>query len=220
MDLGFFLFVRSRRFNGGIFHQSCYDAGWQQYAPIGQGFIRGLDPGEHALHMQILNIHERELGVPIEQAGTLIDSLASSDDRLWPGDTWPRMQFDRPLGAGADGGHGPIRYRVETFDPGRYIRFRFTSPRGFDGYHDFAVLALSRHRTLLRHRVKMQTRGLARLSWPLVIEPLHDALLEDALATGTLSLNLEPEIRPWSFRVRLLRWILLRDKPGSQRMTE
>jgi hypothetical protein len=66
----------------------------------------------------------------------------------------------------------------------------------------------------------MQTRGLARLSWPLVIEPLHDALLEDALATGTLSLNLEPEIRPWSFRVRLLRWILLRDKPGSQRMTE
>ncbi|UNO43730.1 DUF2867 domain-containing protein [Streptomyces sp. MST-110588] len=38
------------------------------------------------------------------------------------------MRFDRPLGVGAYGGHGPVRYRVSAYDPGRRIRFDFTSP--------------------------------------------------------------------------------------------
>jgi len=166
--------------------------------------------------MEILNIHERELGAPVERVGGLIDSLASPDDRLWPGHCWPPMRFDRPLGIGAEGGHGPIRYRVKAYEPGRYIGFRFTSPKGFDGWHDFEVLNLSLHRTLLRHRVKMRTRGLARLSWTLVFEPLHDALLEDALTTAAVALGLEPGIRPWSLRVRWLRWILSRGKAATQ----
>ena len=44
--------------------------------------------------MKVINIHERELGANYEQVGALIDSLASEDDRLWPGHSWPRMKFD------------------------------------------------------------------------------------------------------------------------------
>jgi hypothetical protein len=158
--------------------------------------------------MRVLNIHQRELQAPTAQVGALIDSLASKADRLWPKHSWPAMRFDRPLGIGADGGHGPIRYRVEAYEPGRYIGFRFSGPKGFDGFHALEVLPLSVHTTLLRHRVQMHTRGLARLSWPLVFEPLHDALLEDALATGQASLGLTPILPGWTLRVRCLRWCL------------
>ena len=166
--------------------------------------------------MQILNIHERELKAPAVQVGALIDTLASAGDRLWPRHSWPHMQFDRPLGVGADGGHGPIRYRVEGYDPGRYVRFRFTRPKGFDGYHAFEILSQPQHSTLLRHTVKMHTRGLARLSWPLVYQPLHDALLEDALATAEASQGLVPTIRNWSNWVIFLRWILSKGRAGAQ----
>ena len=166
--------------------------------------------------MHILNIHERELRVPLEQVGGLIDSLASTEDRLWPRHTWPRMHFDRPLEIGAYGGHGPIHYRVDAYDPGRSIRFRFTAPRGFRGYHEFEVLSLSEHKTRLRHCIKMRTHGLARFSWPLAFEPLHDALIEDALTTAEASLGLEPTVRPWSSRVRWLRWILSGGKARAQ----
>ena len=59
--------------------------------------------------MKIQNIHERVLDAPAGKVGALIDSLAAADDLLWPTDRWPPMQFDRALGVGASGGHGPIR---------------------------------------------------------------------------------------------------------------
>ncbi len=79
--------------------------------------------------MKVINIHERELGANHEQVGALIDSLASEDDRLWPGHSWPRMKFDRPLSIGATGGHGPIRYFIEGYKPGKFIKFCFTNPK-------------------------------------------------------------------------------------------
>lgn len=156
--------------------------------------------------MKILNIHERALPVPPEVAGTLIDSLASSRDALWPVAAWPPMLFDRALSVGATGGHGPVRYVVDAYTPGRLLTFRFTGPRGFDGVHRFECIGDSPAR--LCHTLAMDARGVAMLSWPLLFRPLHDALLEDSLATAQASLGLEPQVLPWSPWVRLLRWFL------------
>lgn len=121
----------------------------------------------------VRNVHSRTVG---DGAGALIDTLAGPDDRLWPGRPWPPLRLDRPLGVGAAGGHGPVGYTVEEYEPGRRVRFRFTAPRGFDGHHDFRADGPE-----LRHRIVMRVTGLARLTWPLFFRPLHDALLEEAL---------------------------------------
>lgn len=168
--------------------------------------------------MQVLNIHDRELRASAREVGALIDSLASPADRLWPRAVWPRMRFDRPLGVGAVGGHGPIRYAVEDFVPGISVRFRFLGPKGFDGWHGLELNAKDLETTVLRHVLSMTTHGPARLSWPLVFRPLHDALIEDAFTQAELALGLEPVPRPWSPRVRCLRWLVSRGKARPQRV--
>ncbi|MEU9102944.1 SRPBCC family protein [Streptomyces xanthophaeus] len=156
--------------------------------------------------MGVYNVHDRLLAAKESEVGALIDSLSGGeDDVLWP-ERWPPMRFDRPLGAGAVGGHGPVRYTVAAYVPGTWVRFAFTGPRGFHGFHEFTVLPVDADRTLLRHTLAMSTSGLARVTWPLVWRPLHDACLEDCLdraelaRTGTVA-------RParWSPYVRLLR---------------
>ncbi|HYO91997.1 MAG TPA: hypothetical protein VEQ40_10185, partial [Pyrinomonadaceae bacterium] len=129
----------------------------------------------------VTNIHERSFHAPLSSIGELIDRLASRDDLLWPQDRWPPMRFSGPLGIGASGGHGPIRYEVEAYEPGRSIRLRCTAPRGFLGTHGFEALESATGVVQLRHVLAMQVSGGARLSWPLVFRPLHDALIEDAL---------------------------------------
>jgi len=158
--------------------------------------------------VKVLNVHERELAAPAAEVGALLDGLAGLHDRLWPTDRWPPMRFDRPLGVGARGGHGPVRYDVGAYEPGRFVRFDFTGPPGFDGHHRLEVKDLAEGRTCLRHVVEMETRGAAVLGWPLVFGPLHDALLEDALDRAEISLGLSPAGARWSPWVRLLRWIL------------
>ncbi|MFF7989731.1 SRPBCC family protein [Kitasatospora xanthocidica] len=155
--------------------------------------------------MAVLNIHERTVPAPAETVGALIDGLAGPDDLLWPGSAWPRMRLDGPLAVGAAGGHGPIRYTVVGYAPGRWVRFRFDGPRGFDGHHEFTVHPAG-GATVLRHTIAMRLSGSGRLTWPLAIRRLHDALIEDSLdravraCGGTLA-------RParWSPYVRLLR---------------
>ena len=101
--------------------------------------------------MRVLNVHEREFPVASARLGELLDSLASPGDGLWPRHSWLAMEFDRPLGVGADGGHGPIRYSVEEYRPGESVRFRFRGPKGFDGVHFFEVVASDEERSKLRH---------------------------------------------------------------------
>jgi hypothetical protein len=158
--------------------------------------------------LRILNVHERELTAPAPAVGALINSLASDQDALWPRTTWPAMRFDRPLAAGAIGGHGPIRYAVEEFQPGHMVKFRFLGPRGFNGHHRFDVLTQEDDTAVLRHTIDMSANGLALLAWLLAIRPLHDALLEDALAQAQTSLGLPPVVRPWSLWVKVLRWLM------------
>ena len=164
--------------------------------------------------MNVLNIHERQLPVSADQAG--LDTLASRDDALWPVHSWPRVKFDRPLAIGAAGGHGPIRYTVEAYIPGRSIRLRFTAPRGFDGHHRFEVIEVPAGAVVLRHTIEMKTRGRALITWPVIFRPLHDALLEDLLATAEASVGEPPVMRKWSPWVRLLRRILSGGKKRPQ----
>lgn len=166
--------------------------------------------------MAVVNVHERVLDAPRAEIGKLIDSLASADDRLWPRDRWPAMRFDRPLGVGAVGGHGPIRYSVESYEPGFRIQYRFSQPKGFVGVHRFEAKGLEGERTRLRHVIEMRVQGMARLTWPLAIRPLHDALIEDALDRAQRFAGGQPAQRSWSPWVRFLRWTMGRSR-SSQR---
>ena len=166
--------------------------------------------------MKVRNVHARRLRVDVDAVARLIDSLAAEDDRLWPKAVWPAMKFDRPLGVGAVGGHGPIRYTVVEYEPGRFVRFRFDAPRGFVGSHRFEIEEASGD-VVLSHVLEMDVAGVARLSWSLVFRPLHDALIEDCLSRAQRSLGLMPEVVPWSPSVRLLRRILGRGRSRPQR---
>jgi hypothetical protein len=166
--------------------------------------------------MRVLNIHEREIAAEAPEVGALIDSLASDNDALWPKTFWPPMHFDRPLSVGAVGGHGPIPYVVEEFRPGQMVKFRFVGPRGFNGSHWFEVLPKGANTVLLRHTIGMRAEGPALLSWPLFIRPLHDALLEDALALAQASVGAAPLVRPWSPWVKFLRWLMSGGRAPSQ----
>ncbi|MBN2293828.1 MAG: hypothetical protein JXM70_15475 [Pirellulales bacterium] len=166
--------------------------------------------------MKIINIHERELHATAKQAGALIDSLASKDDGLWPVHSWPRMELDRPLEVGAVGGHGPIRYYVEEYTRGQSIKFRLTRPKGFDGLHRYEVIEQTQSSVILRHTIEMSIHGIAVLTWPVIIRPLHDALLEDSLATAQASLGFEPLMKKWSAWVKLLKWTMSGGKARSQ----
>ena len=158
--------------------------------------------------MQVLNVHKRELIADSEQVGALLDSLSSSADALWPWHSWPRMEFDRPLVVGAAGGHGPVRYFVEEYQPGQSITFRFVGPKGFDGFHSFQISSLTKQSVELKHTIQMTARGQAILSWPIIFRPLHDALLEDCLAQAEASLGQPPLMKLWSPWVKFLRWVV------------
>ncbi|MGX5185858.1 SRPBCC family protein [Streptomyces avermitilis] len=156
--------------------------------------------------MGVYNVHERLLTANHSKVGTLIDTLASSDDKLWPTRGWPPMELDRPLATGAAGGHGPVRYTVAAYVPSHWVRFTFNGPRGFRGFHEYAAFTVDQEHTLLRHTLAMAAQGPARLTWPLIFRPFHDACLEDSLdraelaCTGTVA-------RPahWGRYVRVLR---------------
>lgn len=155
--------------------------------------------------MRINNVHSRIFAAgTVDQVGALIDSLASPDDALWPDQHWPAMKLDRPLGVGAVGGHGPIRYRVVQYEPTRRVRFSFIKPTGFHGYHEFEARPVATG-CELRHALVMDTTGSAVVGWPLMWRPLHDALIENALDKATAQLICSAPITSWSRYVRTLR---------------
>ncbi|MGZ3143158.1 SRPBCC family protein [Lentzea chajnantorensis] len=138
----------------------------------------------------IRNVHSRDLGVP---AGPFVERI----QELWP-PAWGRQEFDRPLGVGADGGHGPIRYHCTELIPGSSITFAFASGEG--------THTLSAAGTVLTHELVGEFAPLTRLRWALVVRWLHDACLEDLLDACERAAGREPA-RParWSPWVRLLR---------------
>ncbi|BDH58816.1 hypothetical protein MTP03_37550 [Tsukamurella sp. PLM1] len=161
---------------------------------------------------RIHNVHERVVAAPPDALAPLLDALGGTEDVLWPAPAWEPMILDGPPVAGADGGHGPIRYRVVEAERGRRIRFEFHSTPGIEGYHEISVEDAAGGATLIRHVLDCRAHGRMRLVGPVLLEPLHDAVLEDLLdnaergTTGAVS-------RParWSRWVRLLRVL---DRPA------
>ncbi|MET9296605.1 DUF2867 domain-containing protein [Streptomyces sp. NPDC003077] len=158
---------------------------------------------------QIRNVHTRLIAAPAETVGAFLERLSAADDPLWPTPVWPPMLFDRPLGVGAEGGHGFIRYRVSAHEPGRRVRFTFAPPE--NGFHELTVEPVGPDRCRVRHTLH-QTRNVAHwLIWAAVIGPLHDVVVEEVLDNVERLATGEPE-RPvrWSPRVRALHWLLHR----------
>jgi hypothetical protein len=166
--------------------------------------------------MKVVNVHERTFDASAEKLGRLIDGLASTGDALWPVDRWPAMQFDRPLEVGAAGGHGPIRYVVESYAPGRRIQFRFAEPKGFAGVHRFEIEPAGAGRATLRHVIDMRVAGLTWLVWTIAVRPLHDALMEDALDRAEGVVGGCPPRREWSAWVRFVRWAMRRRRAARR----
>ena len=155
--------------------------------------------------MQVRNVHHRVFPVQNpEQVGELIDSVATDNDRLWPYELWPAVRFDRPLGAGARGGHGVIRYAVTEYQPARLLRCTFTNPDGLHGHHEWSTRPVPGGYEL-RHSLIAKATGWLVLSWPLMWRPLHDALIEDALDKAAGQLGIHTSRTPWSWYVRALR---------------
>ncbi|GGK33495.1 hypothetical protein GCM10010124_27780 [Pilimelia terevasa] len=129
----------------------------------------------------IRNVHERALPVPADRVGRLLDRLASADDPLWPSPTWRPVLLDRPLGVGAAGGHGAIRYRVTRYEPGRLLACAFDPAIGLTGVHVFEVQERGPDRCVIRHRLEGRPTGAMRLLWPLLVRQCHDAVVEHLL---------------------------------------
>jgi hypothetical protein len=116
------------------------------------------------------------------------------------------MRLDRGLRPGSDGGHGPVRYRVDRYEPGRLAAFAFTPAFPIVGEHRVVVVYIAGERTLLRHTLEGKPRGWMRLAWPLCFRWLHDALIEDAFDRAEAELRGERwQPRPLTLHVRLLR---------------
>jgi len=47
----------------------------------------------------------------------LLNTLSTDNDKIWPKEKWPAMKFKGGINIGAKGGHGPIRYSVEKYNP-------------------------------------------------------------------------------------------------------
>lgn len=164
----------------------------------------------------VVNIHHLAYPATDIEVAAVLATLASTDDRVWPGEDWPRMRFEEGLVVGACVGHGPVRYVVEAVDPRREVAFRFTGPTGFVGRHSFSLHPAA-DATTLRHQLVLHPRGWARLSWPLFFRPLHDALIEEAFDKVGRELSSPPGAADRRSRwVRLLRWVVL---PRASRRT-
>jgi hypothetical protein len=158
--------------------------------------------------MMVENVHSRTYPAPSAELGRLLGTLSSKDDLVWPNEYWPPMVFKDGLTVGAKGGHNPIRYRVEECVPGKRVIFRFLSPSGFNGTHSFEVVPMGESEARLTHTIKMKIEGAAKITWPFLIRPLHDALLEDALSKVEAGLGLVPAPTRWSVWVKFVRWVM------------
>jgi hypothetical protein len=138
------------------------------------------------------------------EVGRLLDQLGQPGDRVWPGDRWPPMRLETPPAPGVRGAHGPVAYVVDAYTPGRLLSFRFTAPAGFVGGHRFEVEPAGEGATFT-HRLTITPVGAARLLWPIVFRPLHDALAAEAIARARAAVGEPAEAPPWGPWVRMLR---------------
>jgi hypothetical protein len=153
----------------------------------------------------ILNVHERVIEAPVAAVGALLDRLSAPDDPIFPTPAWAPMRLDGPLAVGADGGHGPIRYHVTAYEPGRRVRFDTPPGGGLDGFHEFTITAHGSGRCRVRHVLECEVRGLGRLQWACFVRHVHDTMIEEMFDNIERAAAGGPARRVrWSPWVRLL----------------
>ncbi|MEU0506215.1 hypothetical protein [Nocardia sp. NPDC005998] len=162
----------------------------------------------------VRNIHQREYPVPAEQVGALLARAADPNSPVWP-PGWPALVLDRPLGVGADGGHGLIRYRCTEWVPGRRVQFTLAPGSLLTGTHTFDVLdGKWPDSSILRHEIDARLHGMGYILWPVAIRWIHDAMIEAILDRTAVSLGHPPVTA-----VRPSRWVTFLRKVMSRRAT-
>ena len=132
--------------------------------------------------MKIFNRHDRIIPAEKDALGSILDSLSGPEDALWPRETWPPMVLDPGLKVGAAGGHGPVRYRVSDYTPGRRAVFQFDRAglmAGINGRHYFEVVPRRGH-VIIRHDLEGDCDLGMWLKWTFFVRPLHNTVIEDA----------------------------------------
>lgn len=158
----------------------------------------------------IRNVHRRVLDpATSEQVSALVALLASDEDVVWPSDRWPAMKLDNGLTTGSSGGHGPVPYSLDLLEPNRIV-FRFDLSMGIDGTHALEWRDIGGQRVEIVHTVAGVASGTMVLKWPALVEPLHDALIEDAFDSLEAAVHKVPlQRRPLSVGVRARRRALI-----------
>nr|WP_321222663.1 hypothetical protein [uncultured Psychroserpens sp.] len=155
--------------------------------------------------MKVINIHKRVINQPKHKVSHLFKSLTTSNDMIWPYKNWPAMRFKKGLEVGNKGGHGQIRYTITEFKEGNHIKFKFTKPHGFNGFHELRINSVGKNSSEIVHCIKMSTTFKASLMWLIVIRWLHNALIEDALINVENYFSEEKKKNKYNFWVKLLR---------------
>ncbi|MFE2878467.1 DUF2867 domain-containing protein [Streptomyces roseus] len=159
----------------------------------------------------VSNVHERIITAPADSVGALLDRVSAPDDPLFPTPVWPAMVLDRPLGVGADGGHGRVRYRVTAYTPGRSVRFDTTGEAMGRGYHRFDIEPLGTDRCRVVHVLEVTMPVRPFLMWKAAIRPVHDTMIEevfDNIERAALGRPTRPSTRrpPRALLVNRLFW--------------
>ena len=132
--------------------------------------------------MRVHNVHSRELAAPAARTWELVAGLASDHDQLWPTERWPTspIVFDRPLGVGAEVGHGRSATTSSATSPAGASSSASRRGSGLDGLHGARGRAARRAplapHPYVRRRVEWKLRPLYR-----VLIKAHDAQVEDLL---------------------------------------
>lgn len=158
--------------------------------------------------MNVLNIHIRKIEVSKATLLPLFATLSKKEDRIWPKEKWPSMRFKNGLIIGAEGGHGPVRYKVLEYDADGYAMFEFLKPKGFVGTHTFQITEIDENTSVIKHTISMKTQGFGTFLWIFAIRWLHDALLEDAFDKVENQCINTKKTTSWSLWVKILRKVL------------
>jgi hypothetical protein len=158
--------------------------------------------------LRVINIHKRTINQSKAKIAEMFKTLATDNDMILATDKWSPMKLDNGLQAGSKGGHGPIRYLVQEYKPGESIKFKFTKPTGFNGFHKFEITETGSNKTELKHTIDMNTSGAAVLVYPIAIRWLHDAYIEDAFDKVENHFTPVKKFSKWSIWVKLLRRLI------------
>ena len=155
--------------------------------------------------MKVLNIHKRIINQSKSEVSEILKTLATENDKVWPKEKWPEMKFKGGIKVGAKGGHGPIRYLVEKYNPNQIIQFKFSKPTGFNGIHKFEIEELDKNKTEIKHTIDMKAEGKGIFIWTFAIRSLHNALIEDGFDKIENNFCDSKKKTEWNFWTKFLR---------------